>query len=53
MLFSNFLAVGGFARMFNGWIGGMDLASHCHYDLYIIIFMVLGYVLWTDYSCSY
>jgi C4-dicarboxylate transporter DctM subunit len=42
MIFSNFLAVGGFARMFQGWITGLSVSPNIIMLSIFIIYMILG-----------
>ena len=42
MIFSNFLAVGGFARMFQGWITGLSVSPTIIMLCIFIIYMILG-----------
>jgi C4-dicarboxylate transporter DctM subunit len=42
MIFSNFLAVGGFARMFQGWITGLGVSPTVVMICIVVMYMVLG-----------
>jgi C4-dicarboxylate transporter, DctM subunit len=42
MIFSNFLAVGGFSRMFQGWITGLDVSPTVIMIFIVILYMILG-----------
>jgi TRAP-type C4-dicarboxylate transport system permease large subunit len=42
MIFSNFLAVGGFSRMFQGWITGLGVSPTVIMAVIIVLYMILG-----------